>query len=876
MGKKVLLIDGNNLLHRAFHALPESLSTSTGQPTNALYGLAQMLLLLLEEQAPDAALVAFDAPGKTFRHEQFADYKANRPPMDEALASQVELAHELVEAFGLPQTELAGYEADDIIGTIAQRAAASGDQVLIVTGDRDLLQLVGDDVKVLATLRGLTDTRLYDAARIEEEYDIRPDQVTDYKALVGDSSDNIPGVPGIGPKTAVRLLGQFPHVEDLLAQSGEMESEKLSAKIAEHRDTIKLSKALATIVTDSPVELDLADITWEGYRADELRTLLARLEFSSLLARLPAAEPGAEAPVPQAALSEVLAATESAGHCNLAVASADGGLQGLALAAEEVGATYLPLGSPQEQGGGGGLFGKATATGSAVPAVVRELLEDPKTGKCGCNLKSMAAVLDEYGIRLRGYEWDAAVADYLIAPQRDHSVDTLAGCYLQQALPPPEQAEQRACREAMLIPALRATLAEHLDSQNATALFERVEMPLAEVLRDMERAGIAVDCPQLERFGQQISADQEQLAKRIHELAGCAFNINSPQQLGQVLFEKLELPGGRRTKTGWSTAAGILEDLVEDHEIIGAVLQYRQVAKLYSTYVRGLLEGVDAESGRVHTTFEQTVTSTGRLSSRNPNLQNIPKRTELGREVRACFVAGAPGMVLLCADYSQIELRILAHLSGDNNLVEAFTAGEDIHKRTAAVIFDLPIEQVTDKMRSSAKTVNYAVIYGMGSNALSAQLDISRKEADKFIGDYFRQLPGVQRYMEQIVEQAHQDGYVETICGRRRPVPELRSNNRQVRAYAERAAANAPLQGSASDIIKIAMVDIAQRLKEASTSAHMLLQVHDELVFEVPVEDVPAVAQLVMEIMESAWELSVPLHVDVQIGENWRDLRDVS
>ncbi len=874
MGKKLLLIDGNSLLHRAFHALPESLTTSSGQPTNAVYGLAQMLLLLLEQHAPDAVLVAFDAPGPTFRHEQFADYKANRPPMDEALASQVELAHELVEALGLPQTELPNYEADDIIGTMARRGAAADHEVVIVTGDRDMLQLVDDDIKVLATLRGLTNTRLYDAKQVAEEYGINPDQMTDYKALAGDSSDNIPGVPGVGPKTAATLLAQFPHVEELLERLAEVDSEKLSAKLADNRDIIRLSKTLATIATDSPVEAELADIAWEGYRGNKLRALFGRLEFTTLLARLPAqAQPSEEEATRQVARDKVVAGIQAAARCNVAAAWAGGALAGLALAAEEVGVAYIHLAPPPAEGNSEGLFGGETDT--ALPEAVAQVLEAANIGKRGSNLKNLAAALDNYDIRLSGCEWDPAVADYLIAPQRDHSIDVLAGCYLHQALPPPEQAEQRACREALLIPALRTELDARLNSLKLMPLLERVEMPLVEILRDMERAGIAVDSTQLKQLGEQMAADQEKLAQRIHELAGCEFNINSPQQLGQILFEKLELPGGRRTKTGWSTAAAILDDLAEDHEIVGAVLEYRQLAKLCSTYVKGLLEQLDAETGRVHTTFEQTVTATGRLSSRNPNLQNIPKRTEPGRAIRACFVAGAPDMVLLCADYSQIELRILAHFSGDKNLVDAFAEGEDIHRRTAAVIFDLPIEQVTARMRGAAKTVNYAVIYGMGGSALAAQLDTSRKEADKFIEDYFRQLPGVQQYMKQIVEQARQDGYVETICGRRRPMPELRSNNRPVRAYAERAAANTPLQGSAADIIKIAMVDIAPRLAHVSSTARMLLQVHDELVFEVANEDVEALAKLVKAIMESAWELAVPLSVDIQTGSNWRDLRDV-
>jgi len=873
VAKKLLLIDGNSLLHRAFHALPKSLSTSSGQPTNAIYGLAQMLLPLLEEKSPDAALVAFDAPGKTFRDELFEDYKAGRPPTDETLIAQFDLAHELIDALGMAQTEIAGYEADDIIGTVAKQAAAAGFEVLIITGDRDALQLVDDQTSVLAIIRGLSDTRLYRSDEVQDEYGVHPDQIADYKALAGDSSDNIPGAAGVGPKTAAKLLEQFADVEELLARLDEVDSDKLAAKLKQSSDQIQLSKKLATIALDSPLELGIDDLGWEGIQPDQLRQLFARLEFSRLMNRLPAQTTDNGGQLASAELEEVVQASKAAGYCNLAAAWAEDKLRGLALATEEMGPAYLPLAPAKQEDNNGGLFGEAATV--SVPSAVAELLEDPAIGKRGCNLKEIATGLDNYDIRLRGCQWDGAIADYLIAPQRDQNADALAACYLQEALPSPEQPTERACQLATMIPRLRTALGKELEQLNLMPLFERVEMPQIEILHDMERAGIALDCERLAQLGQQIQADQEELGQRIYELAGEQFNINSPQQLGEILFEKLELPKGRRTKSGWSTAADVLEDLREEHEIVGLVLEFRELGKLYSTYIKALLEQVSPETGRVHTTFMQTATATGRLSSRNPNLQNIPKRTELGRSVRACFIAGSPETVLLCADYSQIELRILAHLSGDENLVSAFVAGQDIHERTAAALFGVAVDKVSRKQRDAAKTVNYAVIYGMGSQALATQLDISREEADKFIEDYFAQLPGVQQYMDQIVRQAYQDGYVQTICGRRRPVPELNSNNRGVQAYGERAAANAPIQGSAADIMKIAMADIAPRLQQTSADARMLLQVHDELVFEVPEQDISDVSKLTKQIMEEAWELSVPLSVDIKAGRNWRDLEDV-
>jgi len=873
VAKKLLLIDGNSLLHRAYHALPQSLSTSTGQPTNAIYGLAQMLLPLLDDESPDAILVAFDAPGKTFRDELFEDYKAGRPPTDETLIAQFDLAHELIDALGMAQTEIAGYEADDIIGTVAEKAGAAGFDVLIITGDRDVLQLVDDQISVLATIRGLSETRLYKPDEVQEEYGVRPNQIADYKALAGDSSDNIPGAAGVGPKTAAQLLGQFADVEELLERLDEVDNEKLAARLKESTDEIQLSKRLATIALDSPLELGIDDLDWEGIQPDQLRQLFARLEFSRLMDRLPAQSTNdGEQPEP-ADLDEVVQAVKAAGYCNLAAAWVEEELRGLALATNEVGPAYLPLAPTKQDSTNGGLFSEDKNT--RIPTAVAELLEDPEIGKRGCSLKEIATGLDNYDIRLAGCQWDGALADYLIAPQRDQNADALAACYLQEALPPPEQPADRACQLATMIPRLRAVLSEELEQLELMPLFERVEMPQIEILRDMERAGIALDCERLAQLGEQTEADQEKLGEQIYELAGEQFNINSPQQLGEILFEKLELPEGRRTKTGWSTAADVLEELREHHKIAGLVLEYRQLGKLCSTYIKALIEQVNPETGRVHTTFAQTATATGRLSSRNPNLQNVPKRTELGRSVRACFIAGSPETVLLCADYSQIELRILAHLSGDENLVSAFVAGQDIHQRTAAALFGVAVDKVSRKQRSAAKTVNYAVIYGMGSQALATQLDISREEADKFIEDYFEQLPGVQQYMDQIVRQAYEDGYVQTICGRRRPVPELNSNNRGVQAYGERAAANAPIQGSAADIIKIAMADIAPRLQQVSTDARMLLQVHDELVFEVPEQDMSNVSKLTRQIMEDAWELSVPLSVDLKAGRNWRDLEQV-
>jgi len=873
MSDKIILIDGNSLIHRAYHALPP-LSTADGQPTNAVFGLMQMLTRLLDDHQPTGALVAFDAPGKTFRHEQYERYKEERVTAPDDLVSQFPLAHELVDALGLASAEVEGYEADDIIGALAKRAAGAGYEVVIVTGDRDLLQLVDDHITVIATLRGIKETKTYDADAVREEYGLSPQQLVDLKGLAGDSSDSIPGVPGVGPKTAQRLLEQYGSVEAVLAHADEVKGAKLQESLHEYADQALLSKQLARIATDMPLDLEPSQLHWDGYRLSELRGLLGRLEFTTLLERLPAEQVGT-----------AVAASECAEVCQHARQEGCVCVIVVRLGAESVG---LALTTPGQQAAAcevfqvgaasAGLFDDPTASTDERENLCA-LLADDTIAKWGADLKTASTDLASVGVELCGCQFDASVASYLLAPHRkSHSLETLAPQYLGEAAPAPgeeasvEQAGASARIAVAIIPRLRERLLEELDKLGLTMLFERVEMPLVEVLRDMEAAGIAVDRERLAQLGQQLGELLADLSQRIFAVAGHEFNIDSPKQLAAVLFDELKLPKGRKTKTGWSTSAQVLEELADEHEIARLVMDYREYAKLRSTYVEGLLGQIDPLTGRIHTTFEQTVTATGRLSSRNPNLQNIPIRTEWGREIRACFVAPDDKTVLLSADYSQIELRILAHLSSDPALVAAFEAGQDIHSATAATLFDVPLEDVTADMRRAAKTVNYAVIYGMGPVALSQQLGISRQEATHFIDNYHHRLSGVTEFMDLLIQQAREDGFVETICGRRRPLPDLRSSNQGTRAYAERAAGNAPLQGSAADIMKIAMVEIAGGLPEICPQARMLLQVHDELVFEVSHDSVKKLGQYVKGVMEQAWKLSVPLVADVKSGPNWRDM----
>ncbi len=879
MASRILLLDGNSLIHRAYHALP-LLSTTAGQPTNAAFGFVSMVLNMLQAEQPAIALLVLDAPGPTFRHDLDADYKAHRKPMDEELASQLGLCRELGEAMGLTVTDLPGFEADDIIGALARQAAAAGSEVLVVSGDRDLAQLVGPGVQLCATIKGFKDTKIYDAAAVREEFGVAPEQLADLKGLAGDSSDNISGVPKVGPKTAQELIAQFGSVEGIYERLEDVANEKLRERLREHEEVARRSKRLAVIATDAPLQAGLLDRPWPGLQGRRLRRLLGELEFTSLLSRVPGevAEGKRMAAVdsPQA-LEELCSGAREAGVVGVAVAQRDGVATAVALSLDDEHAQVVPLGAPTAAVGG--LFGEAAE--SAVPGCLAEVLADPAVGKIGHGLKEMDAALRAAGASLDGFFFDTQLAAYLVAPNRgSQEAEAPAAQYLGEALPAGDGPgvdglagpQARAAFEAAAARRLQRPLLEHLEAVGARDLFEQVEMPLAAILRDMERCGIALDPHRLEEIGDKLAGMMLEKRAQVLALAGTEFNLDSPKQTSEVLFERLHLPRGRKTATGWSTSADVLEDLAAEHEIVARILEYREYAKLKSTYVDALTRQASPRDGRVRTTFEQTVVATGRLSSRNPNLQNIPARTEWGREIRSCFVAQGEENVLLAADYSQIELRILAHMSQDENLTAAFHAHQDIHSRSAAAIFGVEPSAVSREMRNAAKTVNYAVIYGMGSAALARQLGIKRPQAQQFIDSYFTHLPRVKAYMEGVVARGREEGYVTTLLGRRRPVPELSSTDQRARAYAERAAANAPLQGSAADIIKVAMVHLAARLPQVAPGCKMLLQVHDELVFELPRSELDGAAALIREVMERAAELSVPLVVDLKAGPNWRDM----
>jgi DNA polymerase-1 len=872
MGKKFVVIDGNSLLFRAYHALP-ALSSSRGQPTGALLGFTEMLLNLLEREQPDAAAIVFDAPGPTFRHEQYEGYKATRPPTPEDLKKQLALAHQIAQAMGLRLYEMPGVEADDVIATLARLGREQDYEVLVVTGDRDLLQIVRPGVSALVTRRGLSDVGLYDAQRVQEEFGVAPEQFAELKGLAGDSSDNLPGAPGVGPKTAGRLIQEFGSVAGIYENLSQVQPPRMADALRQNRQAVEMSVALAKVKDDVQLSHGPAECAWEGMHVCEVRRLLVELEFNKLLRRLPVDE-SEEASIILASGPDDLASfmSEVRGPVAVTVAELDNRPLGVAFALAGK-AIYVPLGRGEQAD----LFG--TVGDSQLQAALAPILADREIKKVGYDLKAAMTSLETVGLWLDGLEFDVALAAYLIAPERgQQTLDVLAAKYVDAHVPVAEVGEPSAAsepmgRRALCIWRLREPLESALRESGADWLFREVEMPLITVLRSMERAGIRVDTARLRQLGQELEQLTSDLSSQIYRIAGHEFNIDSPKQLASVLFEELKLPAQRRTKSSYSTSAAVLERLAEEHEVARLIMEYREYAKLRSTYVDGLLGLVDRQ-GRVHTTFEQMVTSTGRLSSRNPNLQNIPVRTEWGRRIRACFVPPEDGWALLSADYSQIELRILAHLSRDPALVNAFERGEDVHTRTASLIFGIPPQEVDAAKRRVAKTVNFALIYGQGAVALAQQIGVSREEAEAFIANYFRRLPKVKEYLERALAEAREKKYVETIFGRRRYVHEIASEDGRTRSYAERAAVNAPIQGSAADIIKIAMVHVHDCLAQERLQSRLLLQVHDELLFEAPEEEVEKLASCVREVMEAADEgkLSVPLTVDVKIGPNWRDM----
>lgn len=888
------LIDGSACMHRAYHAI-RGLSTSQGRPTNAIFGYTRILLKLLKDHQPDYVAVVFDAKGPTFRHELYSAYKANRPPLPEDFRVQIPWIKDITAGFNLPVLEMTGYEADDLIGTLARQAQSQNFKVVIVTGDKDFMQLVNDDLVLWDPMKDIT----IDKAHVQRELGIDPEQVIDMMGLAGDSADNVPGVPGIGPKTAQKLIQSCGSLDALYADLSQVSAPKQRQKLLDYREQALLSRRLVTIDQQVPIVFDPEACRSRQFDAETLRTLFQTLEFRQLAADIltPEISETTDAPQTDRAYHTILSAAELEALLNrlqqAALLALDtettsenphaAELVGVSVTDTPFEAWYIPcgheyLGAPEQ------------LSCEQVLSCLRPLLENAALPKVGQNIKYDWIVLERHGVQLAGVVFDTMLASYLLNPsRRSHSLDQIAQEFLgEHTLSYQEvtagnkaggfravdlaEATRYAAEDADVTLRAQQVLAKKLAELEMLPLLETIEMPLVEVLKDMERRGIGVDGDHLKQLSRHFADQLADLEAEIHTAAGETFNINSPQQLGAILFDKLKLPVQKKTRkrTGYSTDVEVLETLSRHHELPALILRQRMLSKLKSTYTDALLELVQAD-GRLHTSFNQTITATGRLSSSAPNLQNIPIRTPEGRELRKAFIPRA-GWQLVCADYSQIELRILAHVADDALLIEAFRNDEDIHSRTASEVFQVFPQMLTAELRRQAKVINFGIIYGMGAYSLSKELGITQKMAQTYIDSYFRRYQGVRRYTETVLEDARRALRVSTLMGRQRHLPDITADNRNLRQNAERIAINTPIQGSAADLIKLAMIQVHQKLREQHLEAAMLLSVHDEIVLEAPPSELARVQALVQNTMESVWELKVPLKVNLAVGPNWGEI----
>lgn len=874
MGKKIVLIDGHSILNRAFYGLPD-LTNSEGLHTNAVYGFLNILFRILEEEKPDYLTVAFDLHAPTFRHKMYEAYKGTRKPMPAELREQVPLMKEVLKAMGIAIVQQEGYEADDLLGTLARRAEKDGMDVTIVSGDRDLLQLATEKTKIRIpkTKGGKTLIEDYYTGDVIEKYQVEPWQIVELKALMGDTADNIPGIPGVGEKTATKMIVQFGSVENAYAHLDEIKPNKARESLRDHYDKATLSRKLAAIDVNAPVTYTFEDAKIGDFYTETAYEMFRRLEFKNLLSRFsdtPASEEFSFRIITEyIQAEEIFTEAEKASAVGVSVLENKKDLLGAALTWGE-NHVYLP------------------AEGFVTSRYLCEKLSGlaQNTEICSMDIKGLLKWVEHLTPE---HSFDASIVAYLLNPLKSayHYEDIareFAGKYLPSPedifktakLPSPEkmeqeQAAQYMCAAACGAYASREAMLQKLEKTGMKKLYDEIELPLAFTLHDMEQAGIRVEGEALRAYGEQLEVRIRELEKIIHEQAGEEFNISSPKQLGAILFEKLGLPGGKKTKSGYSTAADVLDKLAPDHEIVANVLEYRQLTKLKSTYADGLAAFI-AEDGRIHSSFNQTITATGRISSTEPNLQNIPIRMELGRLIRKVFVP-AEGYIFLDADYSQIELRVLAHLSGDEKLIQAYREARDIHRITAAEVFHVPFDEVTPLQRRNAKAVNFGIVYGISSFGLSQDLSITRKEAAEYIEKYFETYPKIKGYLDSCVTQAKEKGYAVTLFGRRRPVPELSSSNFMQRSFGERVAMNSPIQGTAADIIKIAMIRVNDRLKSQGLSSRLILQVHDELLIETKREETAQVAAILEEEMKNAAHLKVNLEVDMEEGENWYEAK---
>lgn len=865
---RLIIIDGNSLMHRAFYALP-NLTNSKGFHTSVIYGFVNMINKILEEYKPQYIGIAFDRKAPTFRHLEYADYKAGRLKMAEEMAEQIPVLKEVLAAMNIKQSEIDGFEADDIIGTVAAKCDEGGIPALIVTGDKDALQLISDNVHTLMTKKGISEIEEYDIAKLKETYGLSPAQITDLKGLMGDASDNIPGVPGVGEKTALELIHQFGTVENVLENAAEIKKNKVRENVTNNKEQALFSKRLATIVRDAPIDFNLEDYALKEADREKLYKLFSELEFKALIEKMCGSLPNAaEAVAVEVSVEEISSIGRLGEVLEQAVKS---GMLSVKID-DEMGellrTIYMGVDGKQY---------RYTMNDDGMQ-LIKQVMEDPGVMKLGHDIKQEVILMRKLGIDMDPIGFDSMVAAYLLNPSKgSYKLRDLSQEYLGAGVDGYEtkgaDQVQKYGATVKLVSELLPIFTGKLKEYGMEELYLSIELPLVKVLADMEYEGFSVDKSMLEVLSADFAKQIEVLTADIYKLAGEEFNINSTKQLGVILFDKLGLPVVKKTKTGYSTDVEVLEQLSDKHPIIEKILEYRQLVKLKSTYVDGLIGIINPDTGKVHTKLHQTVAATGRLSSTEPNLQNIPIKTENGRQIRKVFVAKDKDHTLVDADYSQIELRVLAHISGDQGLIDTFVRKEDIHTRTASEVFGVKLEEVTPLMRGRAKAVNFGIVYGISDYGLSQDLKITRKEAKSYIDNYFARYPLVKQYMVDIVEAAKADGYVKTIMNRRRYIPEIASRNAVNRNFGERIAMNTPIQGSAADLIKMAMVKVHGELKRRNLKSKLILQIHDELIVETHRGELEEVKQLVEECMEKAIELKVPVVADISSGDCWFDAK---
>lgn len=870
MAEKIVLIDGHSILNRAFFGLPD-LTNSEGLHTNAIYGFLNIMLKLLDEEKPEYLTVAFDVHAPTFRHQMYEEYKGTRKPMADELRQQVPVMKEVLRSMGIRIIEQEGLEADDLLGTLSKRCESEGMDVTIISGDRDLLQLATDKVKIRIpkTKQGRTEVEDYYAADVKERYQVTPLEFIDMKALMGDTSDNIPGVPGIGEKTAAKIITEYHSIENAYQHARELKPPRASKAIVEYWDMAVMSKKLAAICVDASLDYDIESARLGNIFTEEAYTLFQKLQFKNLLSRF-------EVKGPSHAVEDSFRTAGSREEAERILEEASEA-ETLGVAVFRRTAEALPLFAGEARIGGVALcFGEKEIY--CIPeekmeiAELLEKLEKLSAGPKTLSVFHLKETMKYFTPSVKDNCFDGIIAAYLLNPlKNDYEFEDVAREQLDLLLEEKMEDEKKACYEAYTAYASAAPLQDKLEEAGMWKLFKEIEMPLVFTLFDMEQNGVRVEADELKDYGNRLAVQISRLEQEIWQEAGEEFNINSPKQLGVILFEKMGLKGGKKTKTGYSTAADVLEKLAPDYPVVAKILEYRQLAKLKSTYADGLAAFI-SEDGRIHGKFNQTITATGRISSTEPNLQNIPVRVELGRLIRKVFVP-EEGFVFVDADYSQIELRVLAHCSGDKQLIEAYREEKDIHRITASQVFHTPFDQVTDLQRRNAKAVNFGIVYGISSFGLSQDLSITRKEAAQYIEQYFHTYPGIKIFLDDAVKQAKDKGYAVTLFGRRRPVPELSSSNFMQRSFGERVAMNSPIQGTAADIMKIAMIGVNDRLKSGNMKSRLVLQVHDELLVEAWESEAEEVKKILKEEMEQAASLAVPLEIDMHTGKSWYEAK---